>query len=75
MGGALGLDASPGRARAAGIAAVALHAAGQPDEAIASLLDLVVDFVLTSDAERYTPAISGSAAYIRSLESPEPCRQ
>ncbi len=57
MVGALGLDASPGRVRAAGIAAVVLHAVGQPGEAIASLLDLVVDFVLTSDTERYTPPV------------------
>ncbi|MET4001798.1 MULTISPECIES: tetratricopeptide repeat protein [Arthrobacter] len=47
--------------------AITLHAAGQPDAAVAALLDLLVDFVRTSDIERYKPAISGNAAYIRSL--------
>jgi tetratricopeptide (TPR) repeat protein len=48
--------------------AITLHAAGQLDAAVASLLDLVVEFVLTPDIDRYKPAISGNAAYIRSLE-------
>lgn len=48
--------------------AITLHAAGQPNEAIASLLDLIVDLVHTPDIERYGPAISGNAAFIRSLE-------
>lgn len=48
--------------------AITLHAAGHLDEAIASLLDLVVAFVPTADIDRYKPAISGNAAYIRSLQ-------
>ncbi|MBG0740246.1 tetratricopeptide repeat protein [Paeniglutamicibacter antarcticus] len=48
--------------------AITLHAAGQPNQAIASLLDLMVDFVHTPDMDRYRPAISGNAAFIRSLE-------
>jgi tetratricopeptide (TPR) repeat protein len=51
--------------------AITLHAAGQRNEAIASLLDLVVNFVRAPDIERYTPAILGNAAYIRSLEEPD----
>ncbi|ALE92313.1 hypothetical protein AOC05_08215 [Arthrobacter alpinus] len=48
--------------------AITLHAAGQPDAAVAELLDLLVDFVRTPDIDRYKPAISGNAAHIRSLE-------
>lgn len=48
--------------------AITLHAAGQLDEAVATLLDLLVDFVHAPDIDRYKPAISGNAAYIRSLE-------
>lgn len=49
-------------------AAITLHAAGQPNEAIASLLDLVVDFVHSPDIDRYKSAISGNSAFIRSLD-------
>ncbi|MFL4472425.1 tetratricopeptide repeat protein [Paeniglutamicibacter sp. MACA_103] len=49
--------------------AITLHAASQPNEAIASLLDLVVDFIDTPDIDRYKAAISANAAHIRSLES------
>ncbi|MBV0894459.1 tetratricopeptide repeat protein [Microbacterium sp. NC79] len=48
--------------------AITLHAAGDLDEAIATLLDVLVEFVRTPDIERYKPAISGNAAYIRSLD-------
>ena len=48
--------------------AITLHAADQPDAAVAELLDLLVDFVRTPDIDRYKPAISGNAAHIRSLE-------
>lgn len=48
--------------------AITLHAAGQLDAAVASLLDLVVEFVPSPDIDRYKAAISGNAAYIRSLE-------
>ena len=48
--------------------AITLHAAGQLDAAVAALLDLLVDFVRTPDIDRYKPAISGNAAYIRSLD-------
>lgn len=49
--------------------AITLHAAGHHNQSIASLLDLVVSFIHTPDLERYKPAISGNAGYIRSLES------
>jgi tetratricopeptide (TPR) repeat protein len=52
--------------------AITLHAAGQPDAAVAALLDLLVDFVRTPDIDRYKPAISGNAEYIRSLERHDP---
>lgn len=48
--------------------AITLHAAGRLDAAVAALLDLLVDSVRTPDIDRYKPAISGNAAYIRSLE-------
>jgi tetratricopeptide (TPR) repeat protein len=51
--------------------AITLHAASRPNESIATLLDVVVDFVHTPDIERYKPAISGNGAYIRSLKDAE----
>jgi tetratricopeptide (TPR) repeat protein len=51
--------------------AITLHAAGQPNECIASLLDVVVKFVHAPAMERYKPAIGGNAAYIRSLKETE----
>lgn len=48
--------------------AITFHAAGRPNEAIALLLDLVANFASTPDIDRYKPAISGNAAYIRSLD-------
>lgn len=48
--------------------AITLYAAGRSNESVASLLDLLVEFVSTSDIERYKPAISGNAAYIRAVE-------
>ncbi|MHA7281923.1 tetratricopeptide repeat protein [Arthrobacter sp. TMS2-4] len=48
--------------------AITLQAAGRSDESVAALLDLVVNFVRTADIERYKPAITGNAAYIRSLQ-------
>ncbi|PQZ93709.1 hypothetical protein CQ018_08625 [Arthrobacter sp. MYb227] len=50
--------------------AITLHSAGQPEETIASLLELIVEFVHTPDLDQYKPAISGNAAHIRSLGSP-----
>lgn len=47
--------------------AITLHAAGRPDAAVAALLELVVAHLDTPDVERYTPAIRGNAACIRSL--------
>lgn len=52
--------------------AITLHAAGHPDESVAALLDLVVSFVRTPDIERYKPAITGNAAYIRTLQGQHP---
>lgn len=48
--------------------AITLHAAGQTDESVAALLDLVVSYVCTPDIERYKPAITGNAAHIRTLQ-------
>ncbi|GAA2564076.1 hypothetical protein HD598_001633 [Neomicrococcus aestuarii] len=36
--------------------AITLHAASRPNESIATLLDVVVDFVHTPDIERYKPS-------------------
>jgi tetratricopeptide (TPR) repeat protein len=47
--------------------AITLHAAGRSNESVASLLELVVSFVGTPDIERYKPALSGNAAYIRAM--------
>lgn len=47
--------------------AITLHAAGRTDAAVASLLELVVTHLDTPDVERYTPAIRGNAAHLRSL--------
>lgn len=49
--------------------AITLHGAGNPNEAVASLLELIADVVDSPDLERYKPAISANAAYIRSLGS------
>lgn len=49
--------------------AISLHAAGHPDAAVATLLDLLVNFINSPDIDRYKPAISGNAAFIRSLET------
>lgn len=48
--------------------AITLHTGDQPDAAIAALLDLLVSCLHDPDIERYKPAISANAAYIRSLE-------
>jgi hypothetical protein len=48
--------------------AITLHAAGQPNESISALLEVVAEFVATPDIERYKPAIRGNADYIRSLK-------
>ncbi|MDJ0336406.1 tetratricopeptide repeat protein [Salinibacterium sp. G-O1] len=47
--------------------AITLHASGQVDAAVASLLELVVEFVSSPDIDRYKAAISGNAEFIRSL--------
>lgn len=49
--------------------AITLHAAGRSNESVASLLELVVSFIHTSDIERCTPALSGNAAHIRTTTS------
>lgn len=51
--------------------AITLHAAGLPNEAFASLLDLAVDIVHGHDIDRYKPAIGGNAAHIRALDGSE----
>ncbi|WP_207345413.1 tetratricopeptide repeat protein [Arthrobacter sp. E3] len=51
--------------------AITLHAAGLPNDALASLLEVAVDLVHGPDLDRYKPAISGNAAHIRSLDGSE----
>ncbi len=51
--------------------AITFHAEGRANEAFASLLELTVDYVESSDIDRYKSAISGNAAYIRSLDRNE----
>ncbi|WP_104116114.1 tetratricopeptide repeat protein [Arthrobacter sp. B1805] len=64
-------SAFPGSPAPAVFEAITQHAAGTPNEAFASLLEVVVDFVSTPEIDRYRAAISANAAYIRSLEEPE----
>ncbi|WP_159620678.1 tetratricopeptide repeat protein [Arthrobacter zhaoguopingii] len=64
--------AFPGSPELGVFEAITAHAAGQPNESIALLLEVVAEFVGTPDMERYKPAISGNAAYIRSLEETRP---
>ena len=47
--------------------AISLHASGRFDEAVASLLEVVAEYVESPDIERYRPSIRGNATYIRSL--------
>ncbi|CAA9271366.1 MAG: hypothetical protein AVDCRST_MAG83-3288 [uncultured Arthrobacter sp.] len=64
--------AFPGSPELGVFEAITLHAAGQPNESIALLLEVVAEFVGTPDIQRYKPAINGNAAYIRSLEETRP---
>jgi tetratricopeptide (TPR) repeat protein len=48
--------------------ALTLHAAGRMDAAVAALLDVIADHVVSEDLERYKPALRGNAEYLR--ESP-----
>jgi tetratricopeptide (TPR) repeat protein len=47
--------------------ALTLHAAGRMDAAVAALLDVVADHVVSEDLERYKPALRGNAEYLREL--------
>lgn len=47
--------------------AISLHASSRFDEAVAALLEVVVEGVESPDIERYKPSIRGNAVYIRSL--------
>jgi tetratricopeptide (TPR) repeat protein len=49
--------------------ALTLHAAGRMDAAVAALLDVVADHVVSEDLERYKPALRGNAEYLRELSS------
>jgi tetratricopeptide (TPR) repeat protein len=64
--------AFPGSPELGVFQAITLHAAGQSNESIALLLELVAEFVETPDIQRYKPAISGNAAFIRSLSETRP---
>jgi tetratricopeptide (TPR) repeat protein len=46
-----------------------LHAAGQVNRALASLLALLADNVQWEDIDRYKPAIRGNAEYLASLDT------
>lgn len=47
-----------------------LHAAGQANTALASLLRLLADHVDAPELDRYKPAMRGNADYLASLELP-----
>ena len=49
--------------------ALSLHAAGQINTALGSLLALLADHVHSDEIERYKPAMRGNAEYLTSLDS------
>jgi len=49
--------------------ALSLHAAGRSDAAVAELMEVAVDGILTPDLQRYQAAIRGNAEYLRSLDA------
>jgi tetratricopeptide (TPR) repeat protein len=49
-----------------------LHAAGQLNTALASLLTLLADHVDTAELRRYKPALRGNAEYLASLDAEPP---
>lgn len=49
-----------------------LHAAGQFNTALASLLTLLADHVDTAELGRYKPALRGNAEYLASLDADPP---
>ncbi|WP_104125745.1 tetratricopeptide repeat protein [Cryobacterium sp. Y57] len=56
--------------------AIFFHASSRFDEAVAALLEVVVEGVESPDIEWYRPSIRGNAAYIRSLAtSAQPAEQ
>jgi tetratricopeptide (TPR) repeat protein len=55
----------PDSASLAAFEALTLHAAGRMDAAVAALLDVVADHVVSEDLERYKPALRGNAEYLR----------
>ncbi|MFE1664347.1 tetratricopeptide repeat protein [Microbacterium sp. P02] len=52
--------------------ALALHASGHANAALASLLNVLADHVDTPDLNRYKPAIRGNAEYLASLDAGSP---
>ena len=48
---------------------LSLHAAGQVNTALGSLLALLADHVHSEEIERYKPALRGNAEYLTSLDS------
>lgn len=57
----------PDSASLAAFQAITQHAAGNPNESIAILLELIVEHIDDIDINRYKPALRGNAEYIRSL--------
>ncbi|MDR6868201.1 tetratricopeptide (TPR) repeat protein [Microbacterium resistens] len=57
----------PASASIVAFQAITQHAAGNPNESIAILLELVADHIDDVDINRYKPALRGNANHIRSL--------
>lgn len=68
---AVARTAFPGSPALGVFEAITLHAADRPDDAVATLLELVAEFVHSPDIERYKPAVRGNATHIRSLDGNE----
>jgi len=52
--------------------ALTFHAAGRPNTALASLLELLADHVDAPELDRYKPALRGNAEYLLSLDADHP---
>jgi tetratricopeptide (TPR) repeat protein len=59
----------PGSVALVAFESLTLHAAGQVNTALASLLTLLADNVHSEEIDRYKPALRGNAEYLASLDS------
>ncbi|AND15358.1 tetratricopeptide repeat protein [Rathayibacter tritici] len=62
-------DEFPGSVALGVFESLTLHAAGQVNTALASLLTLLADHVDTAELDRYKPAMRGNAEYLTSLDA------